>query len=99
MDALFKKYVPQDLVSKIELRRALNAVSTKKEEDLANLFEAISVTENKYNMAKYKLPEEEKIATVLHKAPSEYSMLLTRKQRVKGYALNIEDSQEVMSQL
>ena len=31
VDALFKKYVPQDLVSKIELRRALNAVRMKKE--------------------------------------------------------------------
>ena len=30
MDALFKKIVPQDLVSKVELRRALNAVNMKK---------------------------------------------------------------------
>ena len=31
VDALFKKYVLQDLVSKIELRRALNSASTNKE--------------------------------------------------------------------
>ena len=48
---LFKKYFLQYLVSKIELRRALNAVSIKKEEDPENLFEVISGIKNKYNTA------------------------------------------------
>ena len=56
--AIFNKYVPQDLVSKIYLSRTLNDVSMKKEEDPANLFEAISGIENKYNMATYQFTEE-----------------------------------------
>ena len=54
--ALSNQYVPLDLVSKIELCRALDAVIMKKEEDPANLFKAISDIENKYNMATYQLP-------------------------------------------
>eukprot|EP00591_Stephanopyxis_turris_P000610 CAMPEP_0195508876 /NCGR_PEP_ID=MMETSP0794_2-20130614/1972_1 /TAXON_ID=515487 /ORGANISM="Stephanopyxis turris, Strain CCMP 815" /LENGTH=163 /DNA_ID=CAMNT_0040635957 /DNA_START=67 /DNA_END=558 /DNA_ORIENTATION=+ len=49
VDALHKKYIPKDLVSKIELRRELNAVSMKKDDDPAVLFVAISGIENKYN--------------------------------------------------
>ena len=41
VDASFNKYIPQYLVSKIKLRRALNAVSMNKEEDPVDLFEAI----------------------------------------------------------
>ena len=65
VDALFNKYFLQYLVSKIELRRALDTISTKKEEDPANLFNVISGIENKYNMETYQLPEEERIETVL----------------------------------
>ena len=55
--ALFKKYVPQYLVYKIELRRALNDAITKKEEDPENLFKAISGIINKYVTAKYQFKE------------------------------------------
>ena len=47
VNELFKTYFLQDLVSKINLRRALNAVIMKKEEDPANLFEAIRGIKNK----------------------------------------------------
>ena len=99
VDALFNKYVPQDLVSKIELRRALNCVSMKKEEDPVDLFKAISGIKNKYNMARHKFPEEENIATVLNNAPAKYSTVFTYEQRVKGFALKIEYLQEAMIQL
>ena len=61
VDALFNKYVPQDLVSKIELRRALNCVSMKKEEDPVDLFKAISGIKNKYNTSTYQFTEEDNI--------------------------------------
>ena len=47
MKEVHKKNFPKDLVSKIELRRELNAVSMKKEDDPAFLFEQISAIENK----------------------------------------------------
>ena len=71
----------------------------KKEEDLANLFEAISGIENKYNTSIYKLPKEQKTATVILNAPSEYTMVLTCDQCVNVSALNIEYLQQAMSYL
>ena len=54
VDSLFKIYVLQDMAYKIELRRSLNAVSMKKEEDPASLFEAIYGINNKYTTASYQ---------------------------------------------
>eukprot|EP00957_Ditylum_brightwellii_P199259 15188930-Ditylum_brightwellii.AAC.1 len=47
--ALQEKYAPKDLVSKIELRRDLNAITMKKDEDPDRLFEKLSGLENRYN--------------------------------------------------
>jgi hypothetical protein len=68
MKEVHKKYFPKDLVSKIELRRALNAVSMKKDV----LFEQISAVENKFNTVNYQIPKEDRISTALEKAPKEY---------------------------
>jgi hypothetical protein len=97
--ALHRKYFPKDLMSKIEWRRALNAVSMKKEDDPAILFEQICAIENKYNTDNYKIPKEDRIATVLEKAPKEYGTLLTVDQRSKGNNMNLEDLHDAMSQL
>jgi hypothetical protein len=83
----------------IELRRALNAVSMKKEDDPAILFEPISATENKYDSVNYQIPKEDRIATVLEKAPKEYGTVLTVEQRSKGNNLNSEDLHDDKSQL
>jgi hypothetical protein len=99
MKALQRKYFPKDLVSKIELRRALNAVSIKEEDDPAILFEQINAIENKYNIINFEIPKEDRIATVLEKAPKEYGTALTVEQRSKGNNLNLEDLHEAMSQL
>jgi len=99
IDALFKKYVPQDLISMVELRKALNSVTMKKTEDPANLFEALSGIENKYNTAAYQIPQTELIATVLEKAPAEYSSVITSEQRHKGDSLQMSDLSDAMNQL
>ena len=99
VDALFNKYTPQNILSKIELHRSLNTVITNKKEYPTNLSEAISDTNKKYNTATYQWPKEDKIATVMNNAPEEYSTVFTCEQRVKGSALKIEYLQEAMSQL
>ena len=99
IDALFKRYVPQDLISKVELRREVNKVSMKKEEDPANLFEALSAIENKYNTAVFQIQSDELIATVLEKAPREYMSVLTTEQRVQGTRLTMNHLEEAMTQL
>ena len=94
--ALFKKYVPQDLVSKTDFCRVLNNVSIKKEEEPADLFKLISCIDNKYINATYQFPYKEKIATVLKNPPSEYSTVFRCDKCVKWSALNIEYLQEAM---
>jgi hypothetical protein len=87
MKQIHTKYFPKDLVSKIELRRALNGVSMKKEDDPALLFEQISAIENKFNTVNYQIPKEDRIATVLEKDPREYGTVLTVEQRsIEGAA-------------
>ena len=46
---------PKDLVSKIELRRALIKMTMKKDDNPATLFEQISALENRYNTENYKV--------------------------------------------
>ena len=58
VDAVFKKYILQDLVSKIELRRALNSIIMNREEDPTNLFEVISGIDNTYNTATINLQKK-----------------------------------------
>jgi len=49
VEALFEKHIPQDMVSKVELRRSLNKVVMKKDNHPSVLFETLSGIENKYN--------------------------------------------------
>eukprot|EP00957_Ditylum_brightwellii_P001433 112010-Ditylum_brightwellii.AAC.1 len=97
--ALPEKYASQDMVTKIELRCALNSILMKRKDDPVVLFEQISGLQNRYNTTTFQISSEEQIATVLDKAPTEYSTVLTCKQRQKGSALSMTDLQLAMTQL
>ena len=97
VDALFKKYQPQDTMTKVELRQQLNKVSLKKTEDPAKLFEQIAAIQNRYNTATKRIDEEDLIATVLEKAPKEYQALLTGEQLRLADELTIEHLRKAMS--
>jgi hypothetical protein len=98
VEALFKKYKPQDTVTRVEVRQMLNRVSMKRNDDPAVLFESLSKIENKYNTATRKLDEEDLIAVVLDKAPREYQAVLTSEQRFKGDKLTLADLNSAMNQ-
>jgi hypothetical protein len=59
----------------------------------------ISAIENKFNTVNYQIPKEDRIATVLEKAPGEYGTVLTVEQRSKGNNLVLEDLYDAMAQL
>jgi hypothetical protein len=99
MKQLHTKYFPKVLVSKIELRRALNGVSMRKEDDPALLFEQTSAIVNKFNTVNCQIPKEDRIATILEKATKEYGPVLTVEQRSKGNNLELEDLHDAMCQL
>lgn len=99
INSLFKRYVLQDLMSKAEMRQALNAVTMKKDNDPAKLFEGPSGVCNHYKTTTFQITDEELIAPLLKKAPKEYSMVLTCEQKTKGMALSIDDLEGATNQL
>jgi hypothetical protein len=96
--AMFKKHRPQDTVTRVELRQALNNIKMKKGEDPATPFEQICSIENKCNAATKKIDEDDLIAVALDAAPSECQALLTSEQRRLGTSLKIDDLKAVMGQ-
>ena len=62
IDALKKKYQPQDTMTRVELRQMLNKVSMKKEQDPASIFEQLSSIKNRYNTKKITIDEADLIA-------------------------------------
>ncbi len=58
---LFKKYQPQDTISRVELRMMLAGIKMKKNEDPSVLFDQISGIEARHNTATKKIDEEDLI--------------------------------------
>eukprot|EP00957_Ditylum_brightwellii_P169697 12916186-Ditylum_brightwellii.AAC.1 len=71
----------------------------KRKDDPDMLFEQISGLQNRYNTTSFQVSMEEQIATVLDKAPAEYSTVLTCKQRTRGQSLTMNNLQSAMAQL
>jgi gag-polypeptide of LTR copia-type/Zinc knuckle len=97
VEAQFKKYQPQDIITRVELRQMLNGIKMKEGEDLAMLFEQISSIENKYNK-NGKIDEEDLIAVVLDAAPSDYQSILMIEQRLHPTDLKLEHLGTCMNQ-
>ncbi|CAJ1934665.1 unnamed protein product [Cylindrotheca closterium] len=94
IDTLLKRYRPSDVMSKVKMRREMDRVNMKKDDDPNRLFEQISQIENKYVTQKLSL--EDLLAIVLDAAPIEYGATITAETRNKGNALTLEDIREAM---
>jgi hypothetical protein len=105
---LFKKYQPQDTVTRVELsassnfffdlRQMLNKIEMKNNANPAVLFEQIASVENRYHTRTSKIPQEDLIALVLDKSTMDNKTVLTAEQRAKGTSLKLDDLEEVMNQ-
>lgn len=98
VQALFKKYEPDDKITRVEMRELLAKVSMKANQDPTSLFEQISAIQNRYNNASRKIDEEDLIAVILKAAPKDYQAVLTVEQRVKGDKLVLADLESAMHQ-
>ena len=98
VQALFKKYEPDDKITRVEMRELLAKVSMKAHQDPTSLFEQISAIQNRYNNASRKIDEEDLIAVILKAAPKDYQAVLTVEQRVKGDKLVLADLESAMHQ-
>jgi hypothetical protein len=87
--AIKRKYMPDDTVSKVELRRQLNGISMKKGEDPAVLGTQMASIKVKFNTPGQAIDETEFIAVVIAQAPVIYTGVLTSEQLRHGNHLRL----------
>jgi len=98
VQALFKKYEPDDKITRVEIRELLAKVSMKAHQDPTSLFKQITAIQNRYNNASRKIDEEYLIAVILKAAPKDYQAVLTVEQRFRGDKLLLADLESAMHQ-
>jgi hypothetical protein len=96
--AMLNRYMPQDTVTRVELRQMLNKVSMKQNDDPRVIFEQISTIENRYTTGTQRIEKEDLIAVVLDAANKDYQAVLTCEQRVKGVSVTLLDLETAMNQ-
>jgi hypothetical protein len=96
--ALKAKYMPDDVITKVELRQMLAKVKMKKDDEPSIIFEQLSAIENRFNKPGQQIPDDDLIAAVLTAAPKDYVSILTAEQRSKGTALRLTDLESAMTQ-
>jgi hypothetical protein len=69
MAALKAKYMPDDVITKVELRQMLGKVKMKKDDEPSVLFEQLSAIENRFNKPGQQIPDDDLIAAVLTATP------------------------------
>jgi predicted pyridoxine 5'-phosphate oxidase superfamily flavin-nucleotide-binding protein len=98
-DVLKAKYMPQDTVTRVELRQMLNKVSMKPNSNPAVIFEQISTIKNRYcNGTTRTIDDEDLIAVVLEALTKEYSSILQCEQRIRGTGLTVDHLKETMKE-
>ena len=97
---LEERYKPEDIMSLVDEKIALNKIRMGQNEDPKKLFEKIKAVETRFNTKTKKISEAEKIAVVLSQAPLKYQAILTSEQQLHkslGTEVKLSHLQEVMN--
>jgi len=78
MQFLTKKYCPNDLQARVELRKRLVNLKLRFEQDPSDLFEELAAIEHASAKTKAKVTESDLIGAVYAAAPMEYIAVLTK---------------------
>jgi len=97
--ALFRRYKPDDQISRMEMKTQLSRAKLANKENPTNLFDAIRAIENKYNNATRRIDREDVIAQVFVAAPERYQPLLLMEQQSKGSTLTLQHLETTMLNL
>jgi hypothetical protein len=90
MKAIKRKHMlPDDTVSKVELRRQLNGISMKKGDDPAVIWTQIASIKVRFNKPGQTIDGSEFIAVVIAQAPMIYTRVLTSEQLRHGNHLKL----------
>jgi hypothetical protein len=93
---LFKRFMPQDLMAKVELRKRLNRVTMKANDNPSAIFEMLSTIQNRYNAGGRPISEDDLIAVIISAAPKQYQAVITGEQMRLGNTLTVEALNNVM---
>jgi hypothetical protein len=88
--------MPEDTISKVELRRMMNGMKMKKGGDLVELFNQISGVKVRYERPGSTIDENEFITFVISVAPPTYQGVLTSEQMRQGNSLRLAHLAVVM---
>jgi hypothetical protein len=90
VNAIKKKHLPNDMITKVELRRMITGITMKKSEDLVTLFNQIAAVRVKYNRPGAPVDPEEFIAIVIAQAPASYQGVLISEQLRQGTSFTLK---------
>jgi hypothetical protein len=93
------KYRPDDVLTVSELKKRLNNVTLKGNQDTADLFEELTAIDHVYSETAATLGTQDLIGTVLGAAPEKYHTVLNVTTDIKWNNLDIDDLEKVMSTL
>jgi hypothetical protein len=98
INELFRKYAPDDMVSKVEMKRDLANLKFNIKDSPADWLEEIATIEIQYATF---LSEEDKLALIMDKAPSDYHIAISAEQvRQSGNTtFDIDELEKAMTQL
>ena len=99
MKELDKTHAPKDTITRVELKKRLNKVKMKRDDNPQTLFEQIANIKNQYldPKANIKLEEEDLIAQVIAAAPRAYQAVLTAEQLRLGANITMKDISKAMT--
>ena len=93
---LKRDFQPIDRISRVEMRRKMNEVSMKNDDDPKVIFEQISTIRNHYAGSGVVVEDEDLMASVMEKAPAQYASVLAVEERVKGNSLTLFHLEQAM---
>ena len=93
MTALFNRYRPTDVLTSMEIKRALFGVRIKSAQDPRILFEKIQAVNNKFEG---NVSDEDMLATAISAAPPQYAATIAAKEIRRGDQLTIDEVENAM---
>jgi hypothetical protein len=97
--ALMTKYRPDDVLTVSELKKRLNDVALKVNQDLSDMFEELAAIEHAYLETKATLGSHNLIGAVFAAAPDKYHSALTITAELKRANLDIDHLESAMYKL
>jgi hypothetical protein len=97
--ALMAKYRPGDVLTVSELKKRLNVVALKGNQDPSDMFEELAAIEHAYVETKAALGSQDLSGAVFAAAPEKYHSVLTITAELKGANLDIDHLESAMYKL